>query len=150
MDFMNPPLVVLPAHVGALGLGFGLLPLLLFRAKTALFIAADAPVRVEPFENELRGSSANRIRFVYPDPQSLSLFHQALNACQLLHHSGGIDGFGQFQRTTQIEPLDDLADADAFEVFVVDLAYRGPDDFLRHGIAALQLAFIFELELAGD
>ena len=54
----------------------------------------------------------------------------------------------QLQRTAQIEPLHDLRDVHAVEVIGVDLADGRADELARHGVAALQLAFILQLELA--
>ncbi len=82
--------------------------------------------------------------------QIAHFFHQSLNGRQLLHHGGGIDALIELQRTAQIEPLDDLPDVGALEILVVDLAHRNADQLAGHGVAAFQLAFVLQLELAGD
>ena len=69
---------------------------------------------------------------------------------ELLHHGGGIHGLIELERAAEVEPLDDLREVDAFEVLVVDLADGGADEFAGHGVAALEFAFVFEFELAGD
>ena len=43
-----------------------------------------------------------------------------------------------------------LRDVRALEIAVVDLADRGANQLPRDGVAALQLALVFELQLAGD
>src|SRR5580698_1230987 len=82
------PLVILPSEVGALALPFPLFPLsrfspLLFRAEAALFVAADAAVRVEAFQYEFRGGRPHRIRLIRAQAQVFHLLHQALNAAEL-------------------------------------------------------------------
>ena len=61
-----------------------------------------------------------------------------------------LDVLVQLQRAAQVEPLHDLRNVGAFEVVVVDLAHGGADQLARHRVAALQLAFVFQFELAGD
>ena len=54
------------------------------------------------------------------------------------------------QRAAEIEPLGDLLEVDAGEVAAEDVADRGADDVARDVVGAAQLAFVLELELAGD
>src|ERR1035438_627392 len=58
--------------------------------ETPLFVAADAPVGVQPFQDELRGGGPHRIRLVLAHAQRLRLLHQPLNRAQLPHHRGRI------------------------------------------------------------
>src|SRR5439155_12142319 len=62
----------------------------------------------------------------------------------------GIDPLIELERAAQVEPLYDLRDVRAVKILVVGFAHRTADQLARHGVAALQLAFVFQLELAGN
>src|ERR1035438_5250479 len=66
------------------GLGF------VFGGEAALFVAADAAVGVEPFEDELGGGGAHAIGLVFGEAERLGFLHQALYGVQLADHGGGI------------------------------------------------------------
>ena len=57
---------------------------------------------------------------------------------------------GERQRAAEIEPLDDRARIDAFEHPDEHVADRRPDQIARDLLGPAQLAFVLELELAGD
>src|ERR1039458_2022885 len=125
------------------GLGF------VFGGEAALFVAADAAVGVQPFENKLGGGGAHAIGLVFGEAERLGFLHQALYGVQLADHGGGIDGLIELERAAEIEPFDDLRKIDALEVLVVDLADGGADQIAGHGIAAFELALVFPPELPG-
>src|SRR5664279_1563729 len=132
------------AVAGFAGFGF------IFTGEAALFAAADGPVGVEPFEYELGGGGGYAIGLVLTEYKRLGLLHEALYRFQFADHGGRIRGFVHLERAPEIEPLDDLGEIDAFEEFVVDLADGGADQVAGHRVAALELAFVFQFELAGD
>src|ERR1035438_7542569 len=154
--------VIAAAEVGTLALAlFALLGFALavarlarlgfvFGGEAALFVAADAAVGVEPFEDELGGGGAHAIGLVFGEAERLRLLHEALNGVQLPDHGGGIDGLIELERTAEIEPFYDPRKIDALEVLVVDLADGSADQIAGHGIAAFELALVFQFELAGD
>src|ERR1035438_6287323 len=121
-----------------------------FGGVAAFFIAADAAVGVEAFEDELGGGGAHAIGLVFGEAERLGLLHEALYGVQLADHGGGIDGLIQLERAAEIEPFDDLRKIDALEVLVVNLADGGADEFAGDGIAAFEFALVFQFELAGD
>src|ERR1017187_541433 len=59
-----------------------LLPAFL-RPELALLRAADTPMRIKPFQNELARRRAHRIRLVRRQTQRARFFHQPLNRIQL-------------------------------------------------------------------
>src|ERR1035438_205730 len=97
------------------GLGF------VFGGEAALFVAADAAVGVQPFENKLGGGGAHAIGLVFGEAERLGFLHEALYGVQLADHGGGIDGLIELERTAEIEPFHDPRKIDALEVLVVDL-----------------------------
>src|SRR5581483_7300820 len=118
--------------------------------ESPLLATSDAAMRVQAFEDEFTGGSAHGVGLVGGEAERLGFFHESLNAVQAAYHRGRIDRFIELERSAEVEPLDDLRDVGAFEVMVVDLADGDADEFARHGVAALELAFVLELELPGD
>ena len=55
-----------------------------------------------------------------------------------------------FSEPPRSNHLHDLRDVDALEILVVDLADGGADQLARHRVAALEFAFVFQFQLAGD
>src|ERR1035438_3003335 len=100
-----------------------------FGGEAAFFVAADAAVGVEAFEDELGGGGAHASGLVFGEAERLGLLHEALYGVQLADHGGGIDGLIQLERAAEIEPFDDLRKIDALEVLVVNLADGGADEF---------------------
>src|ERR1035437_4366193 len=124
------------------GLGF------VFGGEAAFFVAADAAVGVEPFEDELGGGRAYGL--VFGEAERPGLLHQALNGIQLADHGGGIDGLIELERAAEIEPFDHRRKINALEVLVEDLADGAADEIAGDGIAAFQLALVFQFQFAGD
>ena len=75
---------------------------------------------------------------------------QALNPARLRDHLVGRRGVAQLQRAAQIEPLDHRARVGAVEHAGEDVADGRMNQIARHLLGASQLAFVLELELAGD
>ncbi len=125
--------------------------LALFGREPALFRTADAPVRVQPFQNELARRRAHLVRLIGCQAQRARLLHQPLDRARAARTiSAGIDILAQFQRAADIEPLNHRLHVDAFEVAVEDLAHGDADQFAPHRIAAFEFAFVFQFDLAGD
>src|SRR4051812_11911369 len=101
-------LVVLAPEVRTLSAAATLFPgsgaLFLLGGKATLFTAADPAMSVQALEHELRGGCPYRIGFVVGEPQRFGLFHQTLNAAQLLHHGGRIDILIELQGAAQVKP----------------------------------------------
>src|SRR5437764_5316097 len=142
--------VVLSPEVRPFGLRFITFATFFFGREPALFIAADSTMGVQSFQDELRGRGANGVRLIGRETQRLGLLHQTLDPAELLHHTGRVDVLVEFQGAAEIEPLNDVRHVRALEMAVIDLADRGANQFPGHGVAALQLALVFQLQLAGD
>src|ERR1035437_1919798 len=120
--------VITAAEVGALALalfavlGFALAVARLagvgavFGGEAAFFVAADAAVGVEPFEDELGGGGAHAVGLVLGEAERVRLLHQALYSVQLADHGSGIDGLIELERAAEIEPFDHRRKIDALEV----------------------------------
>ena len=135
----------------------GLLPRILDGLAAALaggeagfFIAADAFVRVQSFQDELARGGTHRIRFTRAQAEQFGFREQTLNSAELFHHMPGGDALVEFQRAAQFEPLDDLRHVLALKILGEHLADGQANQFARHGVATLELALIFKLDLAGD
>ena len=63
---------------------------------------------------------------------------------------GGRQRVVDLQRAAEVEPLGDLPQVGAGEVAVEDVADGRADDVAGDVVGAAQLAFVLELELAGD
>src|ERR1035437_6836011 len=96
------------------GVGF------VFAGEAAVFVAADAAVGVEPFEDELGGGGARAYGLVFGEAERPGLLHQTLNGIQLADHGGGIDGLIELERAAEIEPFDHRRKINALEVLVED------------------------------
>ena len=73
-----------------------------------------------------------------------------MHTASLLNYSVRRTAVAERQRTTEVEPLDHFAGVHAVEDADEDVANCGPNEIARHNLGALQFAFVFELELAGD
>src|ERR1051326_5071384 len=80
--------VVLPPEIRPLAaFGFAGGGALLLGAEAALFIAADAAMGMQPFEDEFGRPCPHRVRLIRAQTQGGGLFHQPLNARKLLYHA---------------------------------------------------------------
>ena len=153
--------VIAAAEVGTLALALFALAVALAVARFAGLAVLSSPEKPRSSLRLMRrwacspsrmnsAAAAPRIRLVLAQAERLGLLHQPLYGAQLPHHGGGIDGLIELERAAEIEPFDHLRKIDALEVLVVDLADGGADQFAGHGIAAFELALVFQFELAGD
>src|SRR5579864_551075 len=71
--------------------------------ESQLFVAADAAMGVQAFENKFRGGGSHGIRLARAESQGAQLVHQALDAGKLLHHALRTDAFVQLQAAAQLE-----------------------------------------------
>ena len=77
------------------------------RGEAGLFVAADAAVRVQAFQDELGRAGAHGVRLARAQAQLLGLFHQTLNLSQLSPTIfAEVRRLVQLQRSAQLEPLD--------------------------------------------
>src|SRR5579871_4878306 len=67
--------------------------------ESHFFIAADAAMSIQAFQNEFSRGRTDRIRLARPQAQSGGLFHEALNTRQLLDHASRVHGFVELQRS---------------------------------------------------
>src|ERR1700733_8651287 len=113
-----------------------------------LFVPADALLSIEPFENELRRRCAQRIRAAHPHAKLRRKLEQFRHPAQLFQQRLRFHSLIQAQCAAQIEPLHHLPQIDAVKMRMEDFRHRYANNLARHGIAALQFALIFELELS--
>src|SRR5579883_3171372 len=87
--------VVLPPEVRPLSTAAAFFPgrlaALFFGRESAFLIAADAAMRMQPFEDKLGGRCPDRVRLIGRQAQHLDLLHEALDSGKLLDHGGRID-----------------------------------------------------------
>src|SRR5690242_3463157 len=121
-----------------------------FGREADLFVPADAAVRIQTFQDKFGRRGPDRIRFARAQSQQLGLFEQSLNGCELLDHFGRRCSFVHLQRAPQFEPLHHSRHILAVENPCVDLSYRQANQLARDGVAALELALVLQLELAGN
>ena len=107
-------------------------------------------MRVQALENELRRRRPHAVRIVRLHAKHARLVHETLNRFQPLHHGCRVYRVVQLQRAAQIEPLHDLRHVRPLEILVVNFAHGKADQLFGDGIAAFELAFVFQLQLAGD
>src|SRR5712692_10923517 len=73
--------------------------------EAAFFIAADPPVRPEPFEDEFRRGGGQRAVRVAVHPEASDVLHQSLNAVELAEGFLRRSHLGKFQLAAHLEPL---------------------------------------------
>src|SRR5579872_2052026 len=76
-----------PAAFPALGWWF---TLAFACCEPRFLIPTDAAMSIQAFQNKFRRRRAYRIRLTRAQPQSRGLFHQALNARELLDHASRV------------------------------------------------------------
>ena len=118
----------------------------------ALVVAADLLLRVQPFEHELdrrrRAAAPARRR---PGPSAASHVHQALHPRRLAHQSVAGSGVVELAACRPGRTTGRLAaSVGVVEVAVEDVARPRRGSARAHRVGALQLAFVLQLELAGD
>ncbi len=80
----------------------------------------------------------------------VEFFEEALDLLELGERSGGGLGVVELDGAAEVEPLLDLLGVGVGEVLVEDVGDRGADDLADDGVGAAHLAFVLELDLAGD
>jgi hypothetical protein len=73
--------------------------------ETALFAAADAPMRPQAFEDHFSGRRSCGRVFAVLDAEAANVFHQALNFRELLVAIGSGGQLRQFQFAADFKPL---------------------------------------------
>src|SRR5205814_7297478 len=78
-----------------------------FHVEAALFAAADAAMRPQPFQNHLRGGSGRTSVFAIVSAKPGDVLHQTLNLAKLLAALGGRRKFGQRseEHTSELQSL---------------------------------------------
>src|SRR5437667_6794125 len=150
---MTDPWVVscTAAAAAARAISFAMLRLFwFFHVEAALFAAADAAMRPQPFQNHLRGGSGRTSVFAIVSAKPGDVLHQTLNLAKLLAALGGRRKFGQLQLATQLEPLNHRLEIHVGEMLAEHAPERGSNQFARNDVRAFQLAFIFQFHLSGD
>ena len=84
------------------------------------------------------------------DVERGEFFEEALDLLELFEGAGGGLGVVELDGAAEVEPLLDLLGVGVGEVLVEDVATDGADDLADDGVGAAHLAFVFELDLAGD
>src|ERR1700728_5168306 len=82
--------------------------LLFSRFEHALLVAANALVRVQALQNELRGGDLLLRALLLRYPERAQLVDQALDFFQILQRLESGDGIGQLNLAPEVEPLHDL------------------------------------------
>jgi hypothetical protein len=118
--------------------------------KGEFFVAIDAALGVEAFEDELGGGGALGIAFMDAEAELGGFLHEALDLVELADEVRGWGEFGKLEGSTHLEPLDDLFDVLAFEMSEVGERYGLADEVAGDVVAAFEFPFVFEFEFAGD
>ena len=118
--------------------------------EDALFGAAEALVGVHAFEEELGGADGDLGLGFGVDVERGEFFEESLDLLQLFEGAGGGLGVVELDGAAEVEPLLDLLGVGVGEVLVEDAGDAGADDLADDGVGAAHLAFVLELDLAGD
>jgi len=119
------------------------------RAEDALFAAAQLAMGNQALEQKLRRRNHFGRRVRFGDAERRKLANQTLNLLEVGECSSGGMVVVELHCAAQVEPLLDLLRIHAGEITVVDLAHGRLNQVAHHGVGALHLAFVFELQLAG-
>src|ERR1700733_11900343 len=120
------------------------------RVVAALLTTSDASMRPQAFEDHFCcGRRRSRV-LVIADAEFSDVLHQPLDFRKLFVAFRGRRQLRQFQFAAQFKPLNHWLEAD----FAESLAENAPDcrtnQFASDRVRAFELAFVFELKLAGD
>ena len=122
----------------------------LVRVEAPLLAAADSTMRPQAFENHLRGGGRARGVFAILYSEAADVLHQSLNLRELVVTLGSRGELGEFQLAADFKPLYDSLEIYFSKMFAEDAADGGANQLAGDGVGSLELAFVFEFELAGD
>src|SRR6185369_6695699 len=116
----------------------------------ALLAAAHPAMRPQALEKHFRGCSRRPRVFAIVHTQTPDVIQQSLDFRKLLVTFAGSRQFGKLQFAAQFEPLRDRLKIHFRESLAEHSAHRRANQFPRNGVRALQFAFVFQFQLAGD